>query len=168
MTTKEGQLNEVNYVRFKVVDSNGDPVTGLTSTNFTRYLYDPTRTNVTSTTTDGINEVGTGLYEYYFTPTSEGIWTPYITHTTYIPTGVSGDIEIHQDRVWLQRTLGLVQENFYLDNTVFSGSNMTSGRLRIYSDAASVSTTSNVIGTYTITATYDANNALDTYKIVKS
>ena len=68
------------------------------------------------------------------------------------------------------RVLGLAQENFYQDNIVWDSSRrLTSCRLRLYSDAASVGTTSNVLATYTITATYDSSdNLLETYKVVKS
>ena len=67
----------------------------------------------------------------------------------------------------LNRILGLLQENHYIDNNVYSGSNLTSARIRLYSDAASVSTDNNVIATYTLEATYSNNNNLATYKVIK-
>lgn len=70
----------------------------------------------------------------------------------------------------LIRTLGLVQENYYLDNTVYTTYSgiklLTSGRLRIYSVAGSVGTASDVISTYQITSTW-TDTELDTYKVVK-
>lgn len=70
----------------------------------------------------------------------------------------------------LVRTLGLTQENYYLDNTVYTeyqgAKLLTSGRLRIYSNAGSVGTSSDVIATYQITSVW-TNDELDTYKVVK-
>jgi len=68
--------------------------------------------------------------------------------------------------IW--KMLGLMQENQYIDQRVYDGDNVTSARLRIYSVAGSVGTDSDVLATYTITATYDViTDKLDTYKVVK-
>lgn len=64
------------------------------------------------------------------------------------------------------RILGLTQENQFIDNTVYAGKNLTSARLRIYSDAASVGTALNVTDTYTITAVY-TGAGMQTYSMVK-
>lgn len=66
----------------------------------------------------------------------------------------------------LNRVLGLSQENQAIDQTIHVGDNLTSARLRIYSDAVSVGTDLNVTDTYTITATYTATG-METYKMVK-
>jgi len=63
--------------------------------------------------------------------------------------------------------LGMSQENLFIDNTVFTGANMTGARIRIYSVAGSVGTASDVIATYTVTVTYAGDNMTD-YKVVKS
>ena len=53
----------------------------------------------------------------------------------------------------VRKTLGLVHHNMYIDEPVYDEvGNMISARVRIYSDAASVGTNSNVIETYLITA----------------
>lgn len=67
----------------------------------------------------------------------------------------------------IERILGLDQENFYIDSTAFTGANMTSCRIRIYSVAGSVGTASDVIATYNITVTYAGDN-LASYKVVKA
>jgi len=68
----------------------------------------------------------------------------------------------------LQRALGLAQENYFLDQTVYANYQgtpiMTGGRIRIYSDKASVGTNNNVIATYNVSATY-SQNKLQTYKV---
>ncbi len=95
--------------------------------------------------------------------------------------GVSGDIGDLQTDVTniqsdlttvsndLKRLLGLTHENIFIDNPVYDGNNnMTSARVRIYSDAVSVGTASNVIGTYTITAPGDGPGKFTTWKQVKN
>jgi len=69
----------------------------------------------------------------------------------------------------IDRVLGLTQENFYIDTVVTDGSGrMTSGRMRTYSVAGSVGTASDVLATYTITATYTGSEtAPTTYKVAK-
>lgn len=70
----------------------------------------------------------------------------------------------------VKKVLGLTQENYYLDETVYTTHNeiklLTSGRIRLYSNAASVGTADDVIATYTITASW-TNDELDDYKVVK-
>lgn len=67
----------------------------------------------------------------------------------------------------LNTILGLNQENFFIDNTTYAGGLMTGARIRIYSVAGSVGTASDVIATYTVTATY-AGSEMASYKVVKS
>ena len=78
------------------------------------------------------------------------------------------DAKIDAIAVQMLRTLGLIQENQYIDTTVFEATNkMTSCRLRIYSVAASVGTDDDVLATYTMTATY-GDDGLATYKVIKA
>jgi len=83
------------------------------------------------------------------------------------PAGTANAVWGHESAL---RLLGLTQENYYLDNTVYSTHNgiklLTSGRIRLYSDPASVGTTSDVIATYTVTSSWVADE-LQTYKVVK-
>jgi len=70
----------------------------------------------------------------------------------------------------IARTIGLMQENYYLDNTTYvtySGIKLlTAGRIRLYSDPASVGTANDVIATYDITAGWTGDE-LDTYQVVR-
>ena len=70
----------------------------------------------------------------------------------------------------LLRSLGLAQENYFLDNTNYIDYNgqklLQSGRLRIYSDSVSVGTDNDVLATYAITSTWSGDELL-TYKVVK-
>jgi len=79
---------------------------------------------------------------------------------------VTIDSDMAAFSVMLTRAMGLTQENHYMDQMVYSGDKLSSARMRLYSNAGSVGTDSDVIATYTITATYSEND-LQTYKVVK-
>ncbi len=70
----------------------------------------------------------------------------------------------------LDRILGLTQENQYMDQTVYTTYQgiklLTSGRVRVYSDASSVGTGSNVIAVYNITTVWNGDEMVS-YKVVK-
>jgi len=73
--------------------------------------------------------------------------------------------EINND---LKRTLGLLHENIFIDNTIYDAhGNMQSARVRIYSDSASVGGDSNVIGTYTIASSSSETGKFNQWAQVK-
>lgn len=62
----------------------------------------------------------------------------------------------------------LIYDNVYMDQTVYSANNiLTSCRIRVYSNPASVGTVNDVISTYTMTATETAGRVL-TYQTVNA
>lgn len=62
----------------------------------------------------------------------------------------------------------MIYDNIYMDQPIYSSNNiLTSCRVRVYSNPASVGTTNYVIATYTMTATETAGRVL-TYKTVKT
>ncbi len=86
-------------------------------------------------------------------------------NTTLI--AVSAAVIENQD--YLQRIIGLVHENIYIDQPVYDGdSNLTSARLRIYSNPSDVGTSNGVIGTYQITAPGDGAGRFVSWKQVRS
>ena len=160
----EIEKDEVVVDVFTVIDLVGNLVTGVTG--FTFKLFDPTGTEVSATVIPVVTELTNGHYKVEFTPTSVGTWALTIFHATYFPSGLSGVHNCTDRTASLARILGLTQENFCLDTQVYVNGQLTSARMRIYSDGASVGTVSNVIATYTITATYSLN-VLTEYKVVK-
>lgn len=63
------------------------------------------------------------------------------------------NLEIGIDKLLIDKILGLVHQNIYIDNPVYDKmNNLESARIRIYSDNVSVGTDSNVIATYQIEA----------------
>jgi len=62
----------------------------------------------------------------------------------------------------------LLWENAYTDNATYDASgNLLTARLRTYSIAASVGTDNDVLATYALTATYDSDKRLSTFKGTK-
>jgi|LGOV01.1.fsa_nt_gb hypothetical protein len=84
-----------------------------------------------------------------------------------LPISDAGGLDFDNLETLIERTLGMNQENFYIDNTVFASGNMTSCRIRIYSVAGSVGSASDVIATYNMTAGYSGDE-MTTYKMVKA
>lgn len=66
-----------------VVDSVGDPVTGLVDGNFTKYLYNPSESEVWSSQGGSISELGNGGYRISFTPNAIGTWNVIVVHSSY-------------------------------------------------------------------------------------
>lgn len=151
---KDQQVDE----HFTVSDSNGNLISGIDTTAFTVYVYNPSGIEVSSLVSGSFIELGNGNYKYVFTPNSNGVWYAVVTHSVYFPWGKTDDIYVDSSDLSgiyeiVRRTLGLVHQNIYIDETVFDDNgNMTSARVRIYSDAASVGSNTNIIETYLITA----------------
>jgi hypothetical protein len=79
---------------------------------------------------------------------------------------ISAAVMENQD--YLKRIIGLVHENIFIDNPVYDGDgNLTSARLRIYSNPSDVGTANNVIGTYQITAPGDGAGRFTSWKQVR-
>lgn len=124
-----------------------------------------------------IAEVGGGLYLYEYAGADPTLynyaWYAQYTGATEVDGAyVYGESDVEGEvltvNTLVSRVLGLVQENQYIDNTTFDVDNhMLTARLRTYTDAVSVGTAANVLATYDITATYDVNGDMVTFKVVK-
>jgi hypothetical protein len=151
---KDQQVDE----HFTVSDSNGNLISGIDSTAFTVYVYNPADAEVSGSVSGFFTELGNGSYKYTFTPDSIGIWYVVVIHPVYFPWGKLDDVNVDEASLTdvyrdVVKTLGLTHHNMYIDNTTFDEhGNMVAGRVRIYSDPASVGTDSDVIETYLITA----------------
>lgn len=94
-----------------------------------------------------------------------GVWNEPISDYTTAGTFGKAITESSDD---LKRVLGLLHENIYIDLPSYdSDGNMEGARVRIYSDADSVGTEANVIGTYDIVADGDGSGKFTTWKQVK-
>lgn len=143
---------------FLAKDGNGDSMSPILSTPLTQVIIE-----LSSSPTQVIS--GSGVTEQDKDDIADKVWL----HTD--ATTLSGTIDqIAADIVTLQgfmnRVLGLTQENQAIDQMVYTSGRLTSSRIRIYSSAGSVGTDNDVLATYTMTATYDGEN-LDSYQVVK-
>jgi len=170
------KLGEQIYENFNIVDSNNNPVLGESDNAFTRTLFDPSGNEVSKTIPGGvtITEMCSGSYRATYTPTYIGKWFIVIVHPDYFPWGKAGETKIYENdfdtlQNDIERLLGLAQENYFLDQCGYNvKENLTSGRIRIYSDPNSVGTDNDVTDTYQITATYNAGGCkMLSYKVVK-
>ena len=175
---RDAQFND----EFVVLDSTDNPVTGLTDGNFSKKLYNPDKdevANISAGIPVTIEELGDGLYRVNFTPDQLGNWALMVYHTTYFPWG-KGDnyvcVEALGDDllVLIRRILGLSQENYrifsptYTTNNRFKQSCMTSGIIKTYLTAADCEADTNQIATYEVTATYDNNANMTSYKVKRT
>lgn len=123
---------------------------------------------------DGTTKIATLGHDWEVIPDSTSGYAVLPTHinpvgiATHVWNSVDTNVVAGTMGGLIGRLLGLTQENQFIDNTTHDvKGNMLTGRLRVYSLAASVGTDSNVIATYNITATYIGTN-LATYKMVKA
>lgn len=69
----------------------------------------------------------------------------------------------------MKRAVGLMHENFFIDNPIYDGNNnMIGGRVRIYSNPASVGTSNDVIGEYDIAVTPDGPGRFTAWQQVRT
>ncbi len=143
---------------FTVSDAFGNLISGIDTSSFIAFTYNPVGNNIAGTISDFFADLGDGNYKYTFTPDINGVWYVNVIHPVYFPWGKNDDIYVDDTDISgvyeiVRRTLGLVHHNVYIDEAVYDEfGNMTSARVRIYSDAASVGSDFNVIETYLITA----------------
>jgi len=65
---------------------------------------------------------------------------------------------------FVRRTAGLAKENMYWDQMVYSGGNLTGGRMRLFATYPFDVTTDIPLATYTLIATYTGTN-MNTWKL---
>lgn len=166
-----GKIGELVNDEFSVIDNTSNLlVDGINVNEFTGHLFDPDDINVYDSTSVDIVELGYGHYRVKFTPNKVGNWLLVIYHPTYFPWGKSNTIQVfHNDfdsnNIMLQKILGLVQENYFMDNTIYDeDGNLTNARIRTYENSSLVGTDYGVLETYNISVTYDDGKLL-TYKV---
>jgi len=167
-----GKLAEVVKEEFSVLDISNNLVDNIPLDEFSAHLFNPSDSEVFDSTSSTFIELGYGHYRISFTPNQVGTWMLVVYHPVYFPWGKSNTIQVFSNdfdsiALMLQKVLGLVQENFSVDQTIYdSNHNLTSSRVRIYSDNTSVGTDNNIIETYVMTANYNDIEMID-YKMEK-
>lgn len=155
-----GKLGEEVKEEFSVLDNSNNLVSGISLNEFSAHLFDPSDNEVYDSTSVTFVELGHGHYRVLFTPSQVGNWMLVVYHATHFPWGKSNTIQVYANdfdsiAVMLSKILGLVQENFSVDQAIYDeNNNLTSSRVRTYTDNLSVGTDNNILDTYLMTATY--------------
>jgi hypothetical protein len=109
---------------------------------------------------DGANQIATLWHDWIVIPDNT-------TGYTMIPDHIVSPSDIWDDPS-AKRLLGLMHENITIDEPEYDAhGNLTGARVRIYSNAGSVGTDSDVLATYAITAPSDAPGQFTTWNQVK-
>jgi len=167
-----GKLGEAVIETFTVIDRRNTLVSDIPVTEFSAHLFDPSDNEVYSSSDVVFKELGYGHYKVSYTPNQIGTWLLVAYHPVYFPWGKSENIQIFAndfDSVasMLQRVLGLVQENFSVDQTIYdSANNLVSSRVRTYSNSSSIGTDFDILATYSMTAIYNESK-MTFYKMEK-
>lgn len=171
------QKDSVAYDEFVVLDESDNPVTGLIDSNFTKTLYDPDDNevaNISGGIPVTVAEMGDGLYKVSFTPNKLGNWALIINNATYFPYGKGNTYKCVETLIdgineKINRLLGLSQENYRLFNPTYVTKNrqrcLTSATAKTYLTATDCENDTNPLAVYEITATYDSNGDMVTYKM---
>lgn len=88
------------------------------------------------------------------------------THTSTLATI---DSDVKEVKASAARILGLSQENIRITGQTYdANNNLTNSTISLYGSAADVGTETNPIAVYQLVASYDTNNRLTDYRIVKT
>ena len=156
--------NRTYYLEVSIIDRKGDFVSGQT---ITYTVYKSIDNSIFQSGT--LTEVGTsGIYQTSIQFTSVGQYrVEYVTPISYenkIETFIVEE-NLHD---LVKRILGLSQENYRLFSPTYdANNNLTSVTVKIYSTATDCENDTNILAQYSMTATYNANDELQTYKMVK-
>lgn len=162
LTFKSG---ETFFLQISVLDLDGNFVSGLSISYEIRKLSD-----LSLVLSGNMNEVNNHYYTsgslttaneyiiYYTTPTSYQNGSEYL-----IIKESPSELEI-----LIKRVLGLSQENYRIFAQLYDeNGNLLIGIIKIYNNKSDCNNDINSLHQYTITATYNNDETLNTYKVVK-
>jgi hypothetical protein len=161
-------LGSTYYLELFITDIQGDPVSGL---SITYTISDSSDDSVIES--GSLTEVGGGIYKKAKTWNNVGqfrvVYTTPINYSDEIETILIKE-EAESDAV-LHRILGLSQENYRIFNPAYIKKNgqqcMTSATIKTYSTALDCTNDTNKLAEYQITATFDAEARMSSYKVIK-
>lgn len=90
-----GKINVVMKDDFTVLDLNGQRKAGITLTEFTKGLYNPSGTEVSGSIPVTITDLGNGNYRASYTPNVSGLWKLIVFHSTYFSQGKENSHQIY-------------------------------------------------------------------------
>ncbi len=157
LVKSDGQsIEEDATVSYQIFDSSVtvEYVSGSATFNITSQSY-------IATIVPSVSWIGQEVGSYVI------VWSVSNTDDDFAPI-YTEDLQISIDKTQIDKILGLVHQNILIDQTVYDEfGNLDNARLRIYSDSASVGTTSNVLATYQITSESTECGQFTTWKQVE-
>ena len=136
---------EIKSGNILAIDVNGSPMTPIEASN-----------NVTVVKTSAVSAAIVGNDKDAII---DGVWDELtVGHS---PANSFGEL--------INRVKGLSQENYRIFNPTYDANkNLTSATIKIYDSAGDCNNDYNPLATYTVTATYDSNGNMSTYKVTKN
>lgn len=170
------------WVPVRMIDASNNPIPGLTDADVTCSVLKSDGTEASQSISGATWAEATsgtfadsGTYRIQLSASSVDVSGAlvYVVADTSTPpnlfVGVADVVDNFASDTYalMVRAIGLMHENSVLDTTVYSGSRLTSGRLRLYDSKANAQAAglTGLVATYTITATYSGNNVA-TYTVV--
>lgn len=168
--------NTTHYFEIAILDENGDFVTSFPASagDIEYYIINSVDGNIIDSGTMSssgnvwianydFNDTGVYRIEYITPSEYENIIEQLIVDEY---NNFKADVSTIESEV--KRVLGLVHENFYIDLPTYdSDNNMTSARVRIYSDSVSVGGEDNIIGEYMIAVNPSGAGKFTTWKMTR-
>jgi regulator of protease activity HflC (stomatin/prohibitin superfamily) len=158
LVKSDGQsVEEDATVSYQIFDSSitVEYVSGSATFNITSQSY-------IATIVPSVSWIGQEVGSYVI------VWSVSDTDDDFAPT-YTDDLQISIDKTKIDKILGLVHQNMLIDQTVYDDwGNLENARLRIYSDSASVGTSSNILATYQITSESTECGQFTTWKQVEA
>jgi len=150
--------------------NNGIPQTGLTPTIKIRDVD----TGNLLVNNDTMTEIGDGWYKYDFdgdeSKNYAGICDGGSTLTTaerYTYFGTEINSNLYEISSNIIKILGLSQSNYRIFNPVYENENLVSGTIKIYKNSTDCNNDNNPIKTYQITAEYNSEGLMTSYKVIE-
>lgn len=179
------------YFEIIVLDNFGGFANGLTVSYQITNINDVLITSGTASETNGIynftysfNEVGSYRLKYETPPTYENgfeqiivtenefnILSTGLTAVNHNVLNVIDELELHRQETEtrIKYILGLSQQNFRITDQVYNSNNLlTSSSIKIYNNAFDCESNSNVLKEYLMSASYDVDGKITSYKVVES
>jgi len=153
--------DQSSILEIAMLDDLGDFVSGLTITYEVR---DTSNILIISGITSEINNI----YSFSYTFDTNGVYRlKYLTPTDY-ENGFE-QIKIVDNYIEsIKLILGLSQENFRIKDQVYDVNNsLESAIIRIYNNATDCNNDVSPLAEYSMSASYDSNNRLISYKVIK-
>lgn len=162
--------DKASKLEIAILDDLGEFVSGLT------IIYQITNASDDSFVVSGITTEINNTYTFTYTFISNGEYRlKYITPEDYENgfeqiTVVDDYISTINDiEIKIKAVLGLSQENFRIKDHVYDANNsLESAIIRTYNNASDCNNDINPLYEYSMAASYDANNRLISYKVVKN